>query len=451
MARLDLTDNQTYIASSEKLAAERLKDYKDVREVEAQLADINAYPNLNHTREPQNVFIFDEGTLSKEEIERAEKTVAEGRFFCEHAAGGEATRLKLGPKYLINPARDLTFESMASRIAEERGEDVSVEAVRELCGGTAPGDLLPLSLGERHMLQMVYDLKKLAAALDLDPGGVLSRQRMILITNEQSVKKMVDGFLSARFYGFNPDHVFFMVQHSYRGIDFATGRAAYNPDSPKRLHNHGQLAMQQTMEGEVFRLSPEGEYRRLSRETFGSLLSEMADKISYNIEDITYLSQAIDYESLALALRMGDRGCRMMMEIVANNPIQPQKGGLAAFDPALDRDVMIESFQLKGFKNEDIKFMNKNVNHYPHPHDAWKAVHEKGLNMPIDVKDGYIYFQPVQGDINFLVETRFIRRAEMKPIQGWKSAATTPMAIRAMKAQDGQPGFLELCEQTAVL
>ena len=66
--------------------------------------------------------------------------------------------------------------------------------------------------------------------------------------------------------------------------------------------------------------------------------------------------------------------------------------------------------------------------------------------MPFAVKEGFIYFQPVQGDINFLVKTEFVRRKVLKPIENWKSPTTTPPTIAGMKKQDDQPGFKEYIE-----
>jgi len=74
-----------------------------------------------------------------------------------------------------------------------------------------------------------------------------------------------------------------------------------------------------------------------------------------------------------------------------NDPEDPIKGGMAAFDPALGRNVMIESFQLKGLPNADIKFLNKNVNHYTNPPAGWRAVKANGLPMPVAVKGDRVY------------------------------------------------------------
>jgi hypothetical protein len=116
---------------------------------------------------------------------------------------------------------------------------------------------------------------------------------------------------------------------------------------------------------------------------------------------------------------------------------------MAAFDPELDQNVMIESFQLKGLPNRDIKYLNKNFNHYTNPAISYRELKKNGLPMPIVVKNDRLYFQPVQGDINFLVRTAFVQRERLKPIRAWKSASNTPEAINAMAAQDRQPGFRE--------
>jgi hypothetical protein len=111
---------------------------------------------------------------------------------------------------------------------------------------------------------------------------------------------------------------------------------------------------------------------------------------------------------------------------------------------------MVESNQLKNIRNDEIKHLNKNFNHYPNPVKSYRMMKEKGLLMSFEVKStynqsgdaqDYIYACPVQGDINFLVKTAYIMRKNIKPIYNWKSPATTPLAIRAMFEQEEQEGF----------
>jgi len=61
------------------------------------------------------------------------------------------------------------------------------------------------------------------------------------------------------------------------------------------------------------------------------------------------------------------------------------------------------------------------------------------------VKEGFLYFQPVQGDINFLVKTAYFRRQELKPIRNLKNLAALPLAVNRCAAQARQPGFGEFC------
>ena len=84
------------------------------------------------------------------------------------------------------------------------------------------------------------------------------------------------------------------------------------------------------------------------------MLEGCKDMVSYNIEDIGYLTSAIDYHSLAMALKLGKEGYNMIMEIVGQNPLKPQKGGAAFFDPIIGKNVMLEGTVLAGMKPEEI-------------------------------------------------------------------------------------------------
>ncbi|MBW2092532.1 MAG: hypothetical protein JRI34_10485 [Deltaproteobacteria bacterium] len=437
---LDLTSLKTYSQSCLELARNRLGVFKSIPEIAEAENDLNAYPNLDRLSDPKDVYILDEDKLSPEDLANARQTVLEGRLFCEHTAAGEATRLKLGTKFLINPARDFSMDRIASMISDEEGREVSADEVAGQME-VEPERLLPLSLGWRHMLQIAFEISNLAKETGVDPGIILARQKMLVVLNEKTADQIIDEFNSASFFGFDRNNVFFMIQPSFSGINLKDGQFFFDPSSPKRLHNHGQLVMQETMDDQIFYLDYPTRRVYLKAAAFGKVIEEFTDKISYNIEDLGYLTQAIDWPGLALALKLGQQGYQMVMEIVANDPQHPQKGALAAFDPILGRDVMIESFQLKGIANEDIRYMNKNFNHFPNPKASWDALKNQGLPMPIAVKNGFLYFQPVQGDMNFLVKTAFVRRKTLKPIRAWKSAANTPAAINAMWFQDNQPGF----------
>jgi hypothetical protein len=445
--KLDLTNNKTYKESSLKVLEENIGKVSSISELKNKLDDINCYENLDKLEEPKEIYTFDDEIISDEKIKKAKLAVLNGSIFFEHAAAGEATRLKLGTKYVINISKKLTTKSISEMMSEEAGTNISEEEVlkQSTCN---PEELLSFSLGTRHMAQLCFDIKKLAEEFNRNPKAVLSMQKMLLILNDTTAEQILEDFKKHNFFQLNPNNIFFLIQRRFNGINLKDGEYFYDENAPLRLHNHGQMVMQSSLDDEVFHLDPENDFekRYLKSEEFGQMLKQCDDKISYNIEDIGYLTKSIDFASLAVALDMKERGYNMMMEIVANNPIKPQKGGMAAFDPVISKNVMIESFQLKGVKNEDIKFLNKNFNHYPDPYIMWSKMKERGLPMPIAVKEDYIYFQPVQGDINFLVKTQFVRRKILKPIQNWKSPATTPATISAMKKQDELDGFKEFMD-----
>jgi hypothetical protein len=68
-------------------------------------------------------------------------------------------------------------------------------------------------------------------------------------------------------------------------------------------------------------------------------------------------------------------------------------------------------------------------------------VRDYGLAMPITVKNDFVYFQPIQGDVNYLVKTAFVSRPELTPINSWKSGGNTPAALQAMQAP-GKPAWI---------
>jgi hypothetical protein len=427
---LDLGSLDSYLASCLALAQERLPEARAVEEALRAEAELNCYPRLESLEDPRDVFVADEQSLEAADIAAAAEALLSGRVLLEHACAGEATRLGLGAKYLINPRRDLVGPPWENLLAE--GLDFPVQ----------PAEVQPLSLGRRHMLQLAWDLSRLAEQMGRDPAQALARQRLLIIVNEQSAEDVLADFRQAGFYGFDPAGIMFMVQRSFLGLTPGEHGWRIDPASPRRLHNHGQMLMQTAMDGQLFRLDPLGRRSSLAWRDYADLLAGMADKVSFNIEDLDYLGQSLDLTGLAAALKLGGQGARMVMEVVTNNPRNPIKGGACYFDPGLARNVMIESFQLKGIAPADIHFLNKNVNHYPQPLAALTALRERGLSMPIAVKGGHLYFQPVQGDLNFLLPTAFLRRKELKPIHAWKAAVHTPTALAAMAAQDARPGFL---------
>lgn len=448
--KVDLRSLSAYAESCREIADKSFPGMS-LKAVADAAADYNAYPGLEALSTPRSLAVLEE-RLNDPLREKARQAILEGLIFWEHTAAGEATRLKLGPKYLIHPHRVyLGHDYLADGLrepAQSRGDDAA-DWLRYKGRLRQPQDLLPLSLGARHMYQWAFEVSRLAEDYGLDPQAVMARQKTLLVVNEQSRAEICSQILSSGFLGLEPQNFMFMVQPSFWGLTPGDGGWRFDENTARRLHNHGQLAMQKTMERQIFHLDRSGNYHYLSRADFFNLLENAVDLVSYNIEDLGFLTQALDLDTIGMALELGQEGFGMTMEIVANNPEHPIKGGLCAFDPALGRDVVVESFRLRDMPPESLKYLNKNFNHYPRPSLVFKQLHQEGLFMPIDVKDGGLYFQPVQGDLNFLVKTAFISRRCPAPIKSWKSSDDTPAALEAMSRQDAQAGFADFVKAGA--
>lgn len=425
---IDLTDFASYMASCLELAEKRLGHISNLKQLAEQEAQLNAYPRLPELEPPRDILILQESAPTGSEFAEAVETILRGGVFWEHTCAGEATRLNMGPKYLLHSG------------------DFNKELLGQLFPGGLPAhcpepkDIRTHCLGRRHILQQAWDIWQLALGAGQDPAAALSRQHLLIVVNQHSAEPVIKDIASANFYGFDPQKVLFMVQAVFHGLDVKNGQWFVDRQSPKRLHNHGQMFMQTAMNGQIFRLI-NGKPHVLPWTDYEELLGGFADKVSFNIEDLDYLACSLDLAGISNALELGRQGYVMIMEVVANDPERPIKGGACYYDPVLRRNVIIESFQLKGIEPKDIVTLNKNVNHYPSPRLALNKVRQIGLSMPVSLKREHVYFQPVQGDVNFLVPTAFTSRSQMKPIISWKAGGNTPAAFKAMYEQDSRPGF----------
>ncbi len=458
---LNLTSIESYKESALALLQAKLNTFFanrsfDLVSIKYHLPEINAYPRLDLLQPLRTADIFVLDILQA--IDSAEKAVLDGKCFWEHAAAGEGTRLGLGTKYVIDLSSYNKDEIVKWIIDEAHFNNTFSASWSEKIYSQLhdPKQLLSLSLGTRHMLQLVYDLRKLAKKYGLDSSLVLQKQNMLVIVNNETAVKIIEDFHRYHFFSFNPERIYFMIQDSFSGISIHNDLLFYDEQKEnRRLHNHGQMVMQKLHDNSIFHFV-HGQKTFLSFQEYLDVMEKHDTMVSYNIEDTTYLGNAIDYSSLAMALQLGNQGYEMVMEMVGQNPLKPQRGGAAFYDPILDKNIMLESTRLGNYDLSTIQYLNKNCNHYPHPVRALQTVRRQGLPMPISIKTGldgkeYIYFCPPQGDINFLVKTAFVVRKELKPIQNWKSPITVIPAIEAMYQQDQQLGFKELAQELGIL
>ena len=172
--------------------------------------EINCYENFDQL-EPINesrIVVLDDDKIS---TGPAEKAILAGKFLWEHTAAGEATRLGLGTKYLLNLGQfsldEVVFHMRQEAISEAKkaglkgkklseetkkiNKSITKEKVLEVTG-KEPKGLMNISLGNRHMLQMAYDVTQLAKRNKKDPKSVLAKQSTIIILNEQTAEEILE-------------------------------------------------------------------------------------------------------------------------------------------------------------------------------------------------------------------------------------------------------------------
>lgn len=325
------------------------KDVKDITidDIKKHETQINAYENFEHLEpiDESKIIILDDEKIN---TAKAENAIMNGKILWEHTAAGEATRLGLGTKYLLNLSQ-FTIPEIVSHIKKERlaeaekkglkgaalakekkviNREVTEKNVLETTG-QRPKKLMNISLGNRHMLQLAFDISQLAKKNKLNPRKVLAKQTNLVILNEQTVEEILEEFKKFNFFGFNPRKVFFMVQRSFHGTYIKEGCLYYDitTEKNKRLHNHGQLMMQKVHDGMFFCVDPKNTSKRkyLLNGELREILKRHDDLLCYNVEDLGYLTCSIDLPSLSLALDLGRKDYNMVMEIVAQNPIKPDR------------------------------------------------------------------------------------------------------------------------------
>lgn len=427
---------------------------KTVTQIAKREMDLRAYPGLatcDMERVRPAIHLLTAESVTSPEIAEAKRIKLAGEEIVEDAAAGEATRLGLGTKYLLTPQK-LTEAILLNNLRNPN--DIITLPI-------APKELLPISLGLRHKLQYIYDLIALATEAGLNPGEVLKDQVTLTIINEETALGILRETVKYDHFGLTPENTLFMVQEKSLGMGIEKGRLFFDQRSEFLLWNHGDMKIQQTLEGKVFfvrldRSTGELEKVFLQPEDVETIMARMKNLISYPIEDLDYLTGSINLQNLAVALRLGNQGYRMTMEAVAQKA-KPQKGGFFTFDPNQDRVVCIES-DCGGnvVDNTDpaslarIKFLNKNFNNFPSPVEAFRALAGKEMPLHLTVKGGALYPQTPQGDQNFNLPTAVVMWNPVTTIHNLKVLADSSATLLAMAKQDKQTGFIELAKSLGI-
>ena len=346
-------------------------------------------------------------------------------------------------------------EKETKELAEQKKE------AREL-GGV----LSEYPLGVRHMLAYSFAIAQLAGPYDWH--NALQNQTLFVITNPAIDSAIRGIFQDWSFFGLNPSKVFFLASSAYPALvvsenELAEGRGEIT-------HNHGIARLQTTM-GDVW-TNVDHPGKSIYSYKIMDIYRKAANLQSLNIEDVSYLTHAIDLYAMMIATGMvaeeyADFG--MNMDVVGQKPDNPQKGGVLALDPDFDengqRMTMVESFTaMPRFDHWDSKqaktrwkefeWLNLNNNNYPNPAQMMRHLQEVGLPVYLSGKVTGIRNECPQGELAHFLPTLFVARMVRENgvdnpviIRSVKNLADIPDGLKAMREQDNMPGFLEFARE----
>ena len=403
-----------------------------------------------------------------------------GEVMWEHMIGGKATRMKIDKeKFTLSPHdlverykafyQEAQEESQRTGIAHNLPEPSSLRLPDDL--GLKNSDLF----GIRHMLAFAHNIKRLA-----DETGMvgweeaLSRQTIFLIANEKIIPTILELFKDFGYFGLDPENIYFMATKNYDVLVLTEGGELITQSAKDYIHNHG-VARLETTEDNVWFTIKEGERTPLSSDEVKEVYDAHVNLQSLNIEDLNYLTQAIDPHALTLALYGdmivgGDSKYHMMMDVVGQKKDNPQKGGVLAYDSNFieegkGRLVMIESFctyprffhyldRVAQEKWREINWLNLNMNNYPNPSRLFEMAKDEGLPVWLEMKGAGFRNESPQGDANYFLPTLYVARTERVgaedvplTIMNLKNAADIPNGLRFMSKQQELPGFVDFTRQ----
>jgi hypothetical protein len=445
---------------------------------------------IRNGEEEQLKTSFDNGSaaISPHILKETAQKILEGRIMWEHMVGGQATRLKIyddkslptkvpKEKFVLNPAdlaeRYAEFYPEAKAEAQKAKKPFKLPAPSSLPAVDDMGIEESALFGVRHMLAFAQSIKRLADEHGFNWQEALSRQTVFIIANEKIIPTILELLKTFGFFGLDADKVYIMATQNYNALILTENGELLTQKADDFIHNHGAARLETTEDDKWFTVK-DGKRTYHSAEEIRQVYARHDNLQSLNIEDLSYLDQAIDVHALALALNaaqiVGGGEYNMMMDVVGQQD-PPQKGGVLAVDPEFsgpdtERLVMIESFQTypRFFHYMDavarklwreINWLNLNMNNYPNPVVLFEKMRKEGLPVWLEMKNGFIRNESPQGDANYFLPTLFVARTvvdengEEQPITitNLKEAAHIPKGLIHLSRQGKQPGFESLVRE----
>jgi len=409
-------------------------------EIKANNQQLLSLPGIEDKELDIEPLIFDRSTIDSQ---RAVRAILDGDIFWEHTAAGEATRLGLGTKYLLNnDVLRSAFQKHPNFIEEFDDQQAAIRktmTLRERKEALALlQDVSPINMGIRHLVQQIIDIKTLAQENNYDEAMALHNQSNLIIMNEMTADQIIAELQGLNFLGLDQEKTFFMVQRSAHGFKLDNGNILIDESSERRLYNHGGMRLQTAMENEIFFFRAANPVY-ISSSEYEEILSAKKIMLSINIEDLDWLEKSIDIATCALGLELADKGTEMVMTAVQQKE-PPQKGGffcqLQGKTVCVETDSDPEMFDADVEVLRKIKYLNKNMNYYPNPAMMIRKMKQEDLPIHPTVKGSALYPQTPQGDLNFILKTEVIQEKQPKAIRNLKTQKDILETLKQFKKQD---------------
>ena len=488
--KIDRNSLVKYYQANINIALQRLaasgQKITSLAQAQPLMRQLASHPNLDRLTlnvPAGSVKFIDVRQTDPASLEQAKKVLLAGRVFNEEAFAGDATRIKKDDKgNPLPPGKYVMHDSKFFYTAKDlikQANTVNLDLAADLKDDKA---FMPMILGSLHLYKAAYEIYSLAkksGKSDSEARESLKSQYRTVVLPEKYWEEAVNEIIDNNYYGFDPEKIMFLIQAQLPGFSLTDGQAVSDPSAPPKIWNHGSIKMQSAVPGEIFKAfrHTDGSIIRQTVEEaeLQKIFARMDDAVSYNIEDMALIrtGEVADLTMIGVALAHKQQGCKFLMEIVAQNQANPQKGGFLAFDPETARPLMLETSMsgslidssLKGQALEEqlrkISYINRNFNHtmdlpyiFQQIRLGLKAAETGTLSAlkpeerllgytHAEVKDGFLYPQPPQGDINLFVPTVFIGRDPLPQIEGLKVLGNIPMALSALYQGSRQSGLAE--------
>lgn len=406
-----------------------------------------------------------------------------GTIASEGHYAGLGTRLESPkPKFTMTPADLLAgLKKFADRIddPEFQAKPTYVTLREQLAEqGGLPSVLAKFAglhdwtIGERIFLAKIYDIYQIAATkfgvTDESFRRIMQSLKFKIIVNEQSGGVIIENFVKGRFFGLNPENIIFMYQAQHPTWDVAEN-GELRPDAANPSQgNHGLLPFQSNLEGQWFRVLPDGAPRgyreeRITTTDYKDFQANVTTLVVESVEDTSQYIQPYDYTYLAYVEKLGrEQGVQMFMKIVGQKEKNPQKGGFLAAVSQPDSTVanaVLESNRAPKLKPRDLIDLNQNRNAFFNPNAVDDAIMESAM-----IGDLHPTFEPQgkelllridpkvpQGDRNLYLRTRFIKDDPPSSISNLKDAVDIIPTLLLMRRMENNPEVVKFAEYLGIV